>query len=320
MIGLCQSCLRVAGLSALTGWSTLLVVLLTASIQPVVAQDQLLPVYHFQRLDGYRETVTSRIVRDSLGLVWIGTENGLLRYDGYGFKEYRNDPGDPRSVSSSRIHSLLVDRKGRLWVGTMEHGLSLYDRSRDRFINFYRQPQDSTRTDQQTVYAILEDRHGTIWLATYQDGVVRVTLPADAPGEDLDSLARSILFREFSVGTPHNRAYNLCERYDGRILVASERGLVVINSETETISRPGITDSPGRSLDTMLVAYLSQMHDGTLWIGSATNGLYHLDWGRKTLSNYRHSRDDSLSIRSDEIWELTCDQHENLWVGAWLRR
>jgi len=77
----------------------------------------------------------SRVVRDDNGFVWLGTVNGLERYDGNSFKDYRNNPDDPSSLSSNTIMSLLVDRKQRLWVGTFETGLSLFDAGRDRFLS-----------------------------------------------------------------------------------------------------------------------------------------------------------------------------------------
>ena len=104
------------------------------SSHPLFAQEQLLPVFHFKALEGFGpEIVSARVVRDSLGFVWIGARNGLQRYDGYNFKKYHNIPNDPHSLPSNRISSLLVDSRGRLWVGTEDRGLSLYDPARERF-------------------------------------------------------------------------------------------------------------------------------------------------------------------------------------------
>jgi len=103
--------------------------LVATSLHPLFAQEKLLPVFHFKPLEGYGgEYVTARVVRNSPGFVWIRTlSGGLLRYDGYGFKAYRSDPNDPYSISYNRIHSLLLDSRGRLWVGTREKRLCLYD-------------------------------------------------------------------------------------------------------------------------------------------------------------------------------------------------
>ena len=117
------------------------------STLPLLAQEQLLPVFHFNHLttaDGLPTNNIFGVVRDSKGFVWVGTGNGLARYDGYSFKTYRNVPNDSTSLPSSMIMMVKEDSKHRLWLGTWDAGLSLYDSGRDCFINFYPRPGDST--------------------------------------------------------------------------------------------------------------------------------------------------------------------------------
>jgi hypothetical protein len=102
---------------------------------PLSAQQKLHPVFHFNRLttsDGLSSNnVLSRALRDSRGYLWIGMGNGLSRYDGYGFTIYRNALDDSTSISSSMIFMVKEDSKHRLWVGSWDAGLSLYDPTRD---------------------------------------------------------------------------------------------------------------------------------------------------------------------------------------------
>ena len=211
--------------------------LLGLGFHPLFAQEQLLPVLHFETLEGFRpEWVTAQVVRDSFGYVWIGTLNGLRRYDGYDYKEYRNIPDDPSSLSSSRIHSLLVDRKQRLWVGTTEKGLSLYDRSHDRFINFYPYPDDSS-SGSRVVHRMTEDHSGNIWLATL-GGVISVCLPENSDSYGEDSLARKLCFRRIPLQTPRGEGRDIVERSDGKIIVGSDSGLFILDPSTLTLARP----------------------------------------------------------------------------------
>jgi ligand-binding sensor domain-containing protein len=121
----------------------------------LAAQDHLLPVFHFTRLStgvspgGMR----SRVVRDDKGFVWLGTVNDLERYDGNSLKDYRNVPHDSHSLSSNTIMSLLADSKHRLWLGTFETGLSLFDEVNDRFVNFLPRHGDSLWLQSGTVWA-----------------------------------------------------------------------------------------------------------------------------------------------------------------------
>jgi signal transduction histidine kinase/ligand-binding sensor domain-containing protein/DNA-binding response OmpR family regulator len=291
--------------------------LLLLSVLPLFAQDQLLPVLRIQRLEGYKSGwVGARTVRDSLGFVWIGTENGLQRFDGYDYKEYRNVDHDSTSLSSNRIQALLVDSKQRLWVGTIETGLSLYDRVHDRFINFYPYPEDSSSLRRRIVYTILEDHSGNLWLATSPAGVVRVEIPAMTGSNDLDSLARGMHFRRLPLGTPLNTAYDICERKDGKILVASDSGLIIVDPATCELSRPHLTDPLGRRLDSLALYCVNQESNGNLWLGTATEGLFQVDWKNRKVANYRHRNEDSLSIKIDEIIDIAADRRGHVWIAT----
>ena len=82
-----------------------------------------------------------------MGYIWIGTEFGLNRFDGYRFTPYLNNPLDSTSLCFNNVVSLLCDKEGRLWVGTSQ-GLQRYDPATDRFVNYHfpdsLQPRAST--------------------------------------------------------------------------------------------------------------------------------------------------------------------------------
>ena len=283
---------------------------------PLIAQDQLLPVFHFKTLGGSWLNVTARVVRDSLGFVWIGT-GGLVKYDGYSFKTYQNIPNDSHSLPPTSIYSLLVDSKGRLWVGTLDKGLWLYDSFNDQFIHAYPDQGDSSSHQIGTIFRMVEDRSGNIWLAmSSPDGLVRVELPADGGANDLDSLARTLHFKGFPLGTPRCSAYDVCEGTDGRILVASDSGLTILNPITATLSRPHLPGSLGRIVDTVLIRSLVQASDRKLWIGTATEGVIGVNWESGQVVNYRHREGDSLSITIDDIYDMAEDPRGNLWIGS----
>ncbi len=288
----------------------------------LLAQEKLLPTLHFASIGvaAFEDNVTARIVRDSLGFVWIGTSNGLRRFDGYDFKVYRNDPLDSSSIPSNRIYSLLVDRKGRLWVGTQDKGVCLYDAFRDRFLQLYPGPRDSSRQELRTVFDIREDHSGNIWLAMkHPDDLVRVEVPAGGGSNDPGTLTRALQFQSFPVpGTPGDgRLLDVCERTDGKILATSLRGLIILDPATGEVSRPHLAGVVGRRLDTLAAGSgLLQASDGKLWVGSATQGLFRIDWESGKVVNFRHRNGDTLSISSDEIWDIAEDPGGNLWIGT----
>ena len=100
---------------------------LTASswAAPPPGEDSLL----FSRIsaaDGISHTAVIKIIQDSHGFIWIGTQQGLNRFDGYEFEEYHFLPDDPQSLSSEWIYDIFEDRSGQIWVAT-DGGLDLFE-------------------------------------------------------------------------------------------------------------------------------------------------------------------------------------------------
>jgi signal transduction histidine kinase/DNA-binding response OmpR family regulator/ligand-binding sensor domain-containing protein len=308
------------------GWSVpglcLLLLTLLVSHNGIGQQPQrLLPVFHFKRLSTANglstNEIRSRIVRDEKGFVWIGTTNGLDRYDGYSVKDYRNRPDDPFSLSSNTVTALLIDTRHRLWIGTWDTGLSLYDPSRDRFLNF-RPPRDGSALAQtRTILSLLQDNTNTIWVGTSMGGLVRVDLPTDhSDSAVLDTLVRRCRFRAYPLGTPRNTAYELCEREDGNIIVASDSGLIIVDPMNHSLSRPHLADPAGQHLDSIRIFSLSRSPEGELWIGTGTEGVFRVNWRSDTARNYRHRTSDTLSLRSDDIRDMVVDRNGYVWIAT----
>ena len=76
------------------------------------------------------------------GFIWIGTQDGLNRYDGYEFKVYKHDPDDENSLSENIITALHQDRDGMLWIGTQKGGLNLFDPVAGSFEHFSHDDED----------------------------------------------------------------------------------------------------------------------------------------------------------------------------------
>jgi len=77
--------------------------------------------------NGLSQSAVNVILQDRQGFLWVGTEDGLNRYDGYNFKVYKPDSDNPNSLSDRWITSLAEDAQGYLWVGTRLGGLNRYD-------------------------------------------------------------------------------------------------------------------------------------------------------------------------------------------------
>lgn len=124
------------------------------------------PVFHHLTIeDGLAQNTVTAIAQDNRGFMWLGTPNGLSRFDSKEFKNYRHNPKFSGSISSDYVHALLYDSKGTLWVGTNE-GLNRYNPNTDSFDKFQHKPDNKNSIGNSIIRSIYEDHKGRIWLAT----------------------------------------------------------------------------------------------------------------------------------------------------------
>lgn len=115
--------------------------------------------------DGLSSNRIRYIYRDSKDYLWIGTEEGLDKYNSYEIKKYHFEENQPGSISSNNILCIYEDRKKNLWFGTV-NGLNLFDPVKDNFKVFKNNPDDNNSINSNYVSGINEDKDGNLWIAT----------------------------------------------------------------------------------------------------------------------------------------------------------
>jgi PAS domain S-box-containing protein len=123
----------------------------------------------FERIsvdDGLSQSYVTALAQDHQGFVWVGTHDGLNRYDGYGFTTYRFRPNDPETLSDNRVTALAVDSGGRLFVGTAAGGLNVYDPRTDAFRRVDLNARGATAGSGRAVGLVYADRSGRVWVCS----------------------------------------------------------------------------------------------------------------------------------------------------------
>ena len=127
----------------------------------------------FERLSselGLSQNMVYCLWQDRKGFLWVGTKDGLNRFDGYRFVVFRYDPFDLFSISGNQVLSILEDRHGRMWVST-DKGIDLFDREKEVFYALKTPASDGR---------LREDLQGNIWQGSLPEGLMKISLPPEA--------------------------------------------------------------------------------------------------------------------------------------------
>ena len=141
--------------------------------QLLFGQRDAIRFYHYSNQDGLPQNSIYAITQDYLGYIWIGTEDGLARFNGYGFEIYKNNPADSNSISNNVIIALFEDSRKNLWVGTAYGGINIFDSTRQHITRLMHNPDNPNSLISNRIQDIKEDHQGFIWVGTDQ-GVDRI--------------------------------------------------------------------------------------------------------------------------------------------------
>jgi signal transduction histidine kinase/ligand-binding sensor domain-containing protein/DNA-binding response OmpR family regulator len=228
----------------------LLVLFLLAVATPSLALDPaLLPTQYvfdnWQIADGLPQSTVQAFARTPDGYLWMGTQEGLARFDGARFTVF--EPGNENAIPNKNITALHIDKTGKLWIGTRA-GLAVFEHGR-----FARGPKDG-EIAHAFIRAIAESRDGHLWIGT-ESGVIEIA------GDKVRSF-------DVSDGLIGGRVRALEPTADGALWVGTQSGLQRFDGrrfETVALREPQTAEP---------VMSLLQDADGTLWVGTGAGALY----------------------------------------------
>ncbi|MCB0804862.1 MAG: hypothetical protein KDC05_03635, partial [Bacteroidales bacterium] len=121
---------------------------------------------HITSEDGLPQNTVNCILQDNKGFIWIGTQDGLCRYDGNQFQIYQNIPSDTNSLSNNYVLSICEDGNGMIWAGTMSGGLNRIDPSGGRFQRYMHDPENAGSISENNIWCVAADSNNTIYAGT----------------------------------------------------------------------------------------------------------------------------------------------------------
>ena len=247
---------------------------------------------HISTSEGLSQIRVMNMVQDDLGFMWFGTLVGLNRFDGYTFKVFVHERGNPNSLSGVDIESLFKDRDGDLWIGC-EQAVDRFDPKTETFIHF----------PVPMVKQISQDRTGLLWFSTDR-GLYR-----------LDQ--KSGKFRVYAhdpsdpESLPDNHVVSAAEDKTGRFWVGEPNGMYEFDRASGHVKLSIPLHTASRDLS------FYEDRSGEFWIIYGTgNGLAKFDRKRNILTYYSFHANDTSSTAYSGVSSMMEDRHGTLWLAT----
>jgi signal transduction histidine kinase/CheY-like chemotaxis protein len=239
------------------------------------------------------------LLQDHRGYIWLATEDGLDRYDGYTIKAFKNNPADPASISSNLVRVVFEDGQHRLWIGTTGGGLDLYNPDNNTFKHYRHISGKPDSIGSNNIRSLGSTSNGKLLIGTYDSGLDVF--------DPQSGTARHFSASPTGDGPSDNEINNILHDPDGIDWLATQSGLDAYNENTGHF-----THYHQKSRTSEMVRGITRDKEGRLWIAS-NNGLQYLQPGDAVLHDLSQPR--SLPVTGN-LSSVFSDSHDNLWIGS----
>ena len=290
---------------------------------------------HFYFSERFTSGLVNKVCQDQYGYIWVGTEYGLNRFDGYRFTPFLHHQNAPGTLGNNDISSMYCDKEGRLWIGTAK-GLDRYDYTTGQFVHYPFEGNVSPR-----VSCITQCDKGQLFVATAGYGLFRlqdeqlvyVEDGYTVPGQErfynqfvCDSNGRFwksgfgdvVTMREpdgkvIEMKSAQGNVITLIERNDA-MLVISLHGISVY---ADGMLKPAPFDVSAFG-GNILLSSAFRDHEGDIYIGTRGEGLFRLPKNSQKLERVECIAW-GIDLNKAKIWDINEDRNGNLWIACYSK-
>lgn len=305
--------------------------------------------------DGLSSNVIFCVYEDKFGILWIGTGEGINRFDGYTIKSYKNDPDDPNSLNGNQIFQIIEDYEGNLWAGG-NGGLSRFDRNTEQFENFLLDSTANSPQAQQTL-TIFEDSKNNLWIGSVSGTIKRFDKtknriiniePKLESGEKLEIPAVAT-FVESEDGTLYTSFFNYgfakfnyeTEKFEllecsdpaypiyfknnfmlgldidrqGNLWTTSVKGLVAYNIESKTVRGIEMPDL-SPGQNQISMFRVRVLNGNEIWLGTDGSGLYRFIPENNEITHFVQEGLNENSLQSNSVFDIQMDSFGDVWIST----
>ncbi len=322
---------------------------------PILLSAQTDKKFYFENIsipDGLSNTQVWDIKQDKYGFLWIGTQDGLNRYDGYNFKIYKNDPEDNSSLPNNQVQSISIDKDGNFLLGTLS-GLSIFDRVSGTFSLHYPDSNDATSISN-NITKIFEDSQGRIWIGTGRGlylfnlekkkfSLTEIknnenTIPTDGTVFSIMETTANEIYAGYLFGglIKYNETLNLFELIEGKsekkdplkgnlifntfedktgkLWICTNFGLFTYDPHSSLFEEIKLFKSESFENNNSTVTDIYQDESGYLWITTAQQGIFRYNLRANTFNKLDQNSFPENVNSTDPFFKFYMDDFGVLWV------
>tara|TARA_B100000809_G_scaffold43630_2_gene37910 strand:+ start:49078 stop:53193 length:4116 start_codon:yes stop_codon:yes gene_type:complete len=282
----------------------------TFLINPIFGQKEYnasnnLKFKHFSTSDGLSQSSVIAIHQDNKGYIWIGTRDGLNKYDGTRFTSFRHNSDNPQSLSHSWITKIFEDDQNNIWVGT-KNGLNKYNPNQNNFTVYKQNPNTNSISDNE-IWDIEQLNNNTLVVST-NNGLTKINL--------FDNSFSFIHKKEGTINSlKDNKTRCLYYSNNSLLWICTIESIECFDSKNNTWTHYEYPKNTNKEAHINNTPVFHEDSNNLLWLGY-NNGLAYFDVQSKTFVEfYLPSKQKAISSAVRTLCE---DLNGNLWIGTYI--
>ncbi len=288
-------------------FSILLFLFTILSLESIDAQTGGLPVDIFTIKDGLSQTRVNTVYIDSKGFLWIGTHNGLNKYNGYEFQIFQYQSVDSNSLSNNFIYSICEDQNHDLWIGT-RNGLSKFNRKTEKFQNYYQNIDNPNSLIDNEIFYVYMDKEGVLWIKTLEH--------LSRYNPEKDEFIHFEHYNDYFNFVEGTNYFSIFEDNEGKLWIGTKDGLNYFNKDLGLFERFEYNENDPNSISNNRIKTIFEDSKSNLWIGTE-NGLNK--YNRETRSFIKYFEkpfQQETGPVNNNINDIYEDKDGILWIGT----
>jgi signal transduction histidine kinase/ligand-binding sensor domain-containing protein/CheY-like chemotaxis protein/HPt (histidine-containing phosphotransfer) domain-containing protein len=280
-----------------------------ATVAAVAAGSSPLILEHLTTSDGLPQGTVFVTLQDSQGFVWLGTEDGLVRYDGHELFRYAYSRTARGGLPGNYIQAIVEDARHDLWIAIKDRGVARWNRATDSFTVYRHDEEDPNSLASNAVHDLLVDASGRVWVGTTDAGIDVL----DPTSKRIEHLRHD---DQDSSSLIDDRIFSLTLDRGGALWVGTDRGLDRWQPDRRAFRH--FRHEPGNpaSLSGGQLSRVLEDTSGDLWVGTRDGGLNRMDHDGRVLQAFRHDPQQPTSLGDDDVRAILADHAGHLWIGT----